>query len=139
MATKYIKHQGGSAFAVNILTGAVLSILTGAFLVMITAAVMVKGAIPQTSSTYILYIILFVSTFLGSVYCCHRAEGKYAIISFGNIAICLFALIATNIIFFHGEFNKLWISLIVTIASGASSCCIASTGKRPKKRRKGVI
>lgn len=139
MATKHKMQQGGSAFVVNILTGAALSILTCVILMMIAAAVMINSVIPETSEAYIIYVILFVSTMLGSLYCCRRAEGKYAIISFGNIGICLFTLIATNIIFFHGEFTKLWLCLIVMLISGALSCYIASVGKRPKTRRKAFI
>lgn len=136
MTVQFKNKPSSHSMIAAILIGAVFAIAVSVLLAAITAALITNGRIGEGSIVFIPYIIIFLGITTGSILCNLRAEGKYAIINTAVAAIYLFLLVASNIIFFDGVFNKLWLVILTMIVTIALSSFVSVNSHKPKKRKR---
>ncbi len=135
MTAKYKNTPSSRSMLTTITKGSAFSIAASLLLAAIAAVLITDGKLNEDTMKFIPYAITFISLATGTILCNIRTEGKYAIINAAIALIYLFVLVASNIIFFDGEFNNLWIVLLTMVAVIVISSLISIKAHKPKKRR----
>ena len=80
-------------------------------------------------------VVLFVSTFTGSMIAVWYAKGQRMQISMITAGVYFLTLLAMNAIFFGGEYKGVWVSLLVVVLAGAVAAFVGTGGVKTRKHK----
>lgn len=136
MKIKSVSEKDGRSIASGVGIGVLISVFISLILAMAVAALIANDNLSENGMGYFALIIALISAAVGGIVSGKKVGGKYALATgLTGLLYCL-VLICVGILFFDGEINSLWTSIVAITVGVVASCVICITGSGGKRRRK---
>lgn len=129
-------QKNKSPVAAGISIGALLSIGLSVLLSGGTALLMLDGQTGIEKMHYFTLSIQFVAIFVGAMAAMKLTGKAPALVGGISVAIYLFILLATNILFFQGDISDIWSTLLAVVLGCIFACTLCMAKPRKKKYKK---
>lgn len=134
MKTRHTQDRIKWSMTAGIFMGLMVFLVIAMVGMAVVTSLLMSETLSMETGKYVLYLVLFLSVFLGCVAAAKSIGEKRLLVSGIVAAAVMFIIIGTNFLFFEGKLYGLWLTVLVVIL-GSVLACVVSAQERQKNLR----